>query len=487
MAELYRRAESKLRNKPKTAPEISGPDPRALLHELQVYQVELEMQNSALQESQELLEQTVERFTDLYDFAPVAYFTLDAGGVIQQANLAGSRLIGIDRIGLIGRDFSRSLVSKSRPRFVAFLHAAFHCETRQTGEFELLLRGAKSRSVCIDAQCTIGKGQCRLVAVDLTERKRAEEARTRLEVVSSTNRKLELEIVHREEVEKSLRRSEHHYRTLLAKSNRLQNELRRVSHLILETQEEERRRISRELHDQITQTLVNISFHLESLSSDSKINPGILRNRIVDTQTLVEESIEIVHQFARDLRPPALDHLGLIPAIKALVSEFITRTEIQANFIAFPEVENANSGQRTAIYRVVQSALSNVAKHSEAKTVDIEIRKVARNLCLTVRDDGKSFDKRRLRYAKGDRRLGLLGMRERVEMVGGKFEIRSRPGVGTAVEAHIPLGSSLSRIPVDPKPKINAASPPKRPPKKQSAKKMRRGENPPAHRGVRMD
>lgn len=437
MAELYRRAEVEVKKLPKSKP--AAPDPRKLLHELQVHQVELEMQNSTLQEAQELLQHTLERYTDLHDFAPVAYFTLDLSGAIDQVNHAGARLVGIDRVHLVGRAFSRCLVPSVRKRFDAFLLEAFDCETTVIGEFDLLGVTSDSRTVSIDAQVAANRTECRLVAIDITERKLAEATRLRVEVLAATNRKLELEIVRREKVERSLRASERKSRTLLSKSKQLQNELRRLSHLIIETEEEERRRISRELHDDITQTLININFHLASLSSEAEINPRVLKRKISRTQKLVEESVEIVHDFARDLRPPALDHLGLIPALETLVSEFISRTKIKSQLKIFPEIESVDNRQRIVIYRVVQSALSNVAKHSQAKNVVIEIQKVARHVRLTVADDGKSFDARRLRYAKHDRRLGLLGMRERIEMVGGSFEIQGQPGKGTSVEARIPM------------------------------------------------
>lgn len=456
MAELYRRAEAELkklkRSKPTNHGSDSEIDPRRLVHELQVHQVELEMQNSALLEARESLEQALERYTDLYDFAPVAYFTLDLDGAIQHVNLEGARLAGMDRVDLIGRPFARSVVPAMRARFNAFLKAAFGCESKQSDEFDLLGVKTPSRSISLDAQCASDGVQCRLVAEDITERKQTEETRNRLEVLAATNRKLEQEIAHGKDVEQSLRKSEHQHRTLLNKSKRQQNELRRLSHLIIETQEEERRRISRELHDHITQTLVTISFHLESLSSDAGKNLRTLKRKIAQTQKLVEQSVEIVHHFARNLRPPALDHLGLIPALDALVAEFTDQTEIPAQFTAFPELEKVDATQRIVIYRVVQSALSNVAKHSEAENVVIKIQKVARFIRLTVSDDGKSFDKRHLRFAKKDQRLGLLGMRERIEMVGGSFEIRGHPGKGTVVEAEIPFRSRKHPVPPEPKP-----------------------------------
>lgn len=451
MAELYRRAEARVKNRPISKFSDSVPDPRRLLHVLQVHQVELEMQNASLQEAQQLMEQSLERYTDLYDFAPVAFFTLDSGGSIRQANLAGARMVGKDRVDLIGRGFSRFLAPGMRTRFNALLKAAFGGETKQTGEFDLLGPPATPRSIHVETQCSLNRTECRLVATDTTERKRFEQERRRLEVLASTNRKLEMEIIHRREIEQSLRMSEQNLRKLLLKSKRMQNELRRLSHLIIETQEEERRRISRELHDQITQTLVSISFHLQSLASDKVINPGLLRRKILETQKLVEQSVDIIHSVARDLRPPALDHFGLIHAITTLVSEFISRTEIQARLTTLPEVESMNSARGIAIYRVMQSALSNVARHSQAKNVVIGMQKEARCLLLTISDDGKSFDARRLSHAKADRRLGLLGMRERIEMIGGWFEIEGKPGVGTTVRVKIPLTNR--KLPVSPKEK----------------------------------
>ncbi len=453
MADLNQRAEAALKGRP--APKQNKPDPRRLLHEMQVHHVELEMQNSTLQEAQATIELFLEHYTDLYEFAPVAYFTVDSVGSVRQANLAGARMVGRDRADLIGQPLTRSLVPGMRARFNAFLKATFDCEARQTAEFDLLGPTALQRSVSIDAQCTLERTQCRLVATDITERKQAEQTRIRLEVLASTNRELELEIVHRRQVEQSLLVSQRRQRKHLVETKRLHDELRRLTHLNFETLEEERRRISRELHDQITQTLVSISFQLASLANDKQIKPHMLRRRMLRTKKLVAESVEIVHAFARDLRPPALDHLGLIPALNALMTDFLDRTEIKARLTALPEVEKLSSGRRIAIYRVVQSALSNVKRHSGAKNVVIEIQREARFFLLTVADDGKSFDASLLRYGKADRRLGLLGMRERVEMVGGSFEIQCKPGKGTTVQARIPI-SGGTREPI----KRSRVSPP---------------------------
>lgn len=443
MTELHRRAEAAAKKRPLSKQKESESDPLRILHELQVHQIELEMQNATLQETQAMMEESLERYTDLYDCAPVAYFTLDSIGTIMEVNLAGAQLVGVNRANLIGRRFAISLHPEMRERFSNFLDEAFACEAKKTDEFDLLGPSSPPCSVSIDAQCTLTKGHCLLVATDITERKQSEQTHTRLEVLASTNSKLEAEICRRETVERTLLTSRREQQKMLADSKRMQTELRRLTHLIFETLEEERRRISRELHDHISQTLVSISFHLGSLASDKKIKSHTLSPAILQTQKLVGQSVDIIHDFARDLRPPALDHLGLIPALNSLVSEFLARTAIHARLTALPEVEKLNNRKRIVIYRVVQSALSNVERHSEARNVVVDIQRVSRGILLTIADDGKSFDARLLRHGKADRRLGLLGMRERVEMIGGSFEIQTKRGKGTTVQARIPTSGSL--------------------------------------------
>jgi PAS domain S-box-containing protein len=570
LAELRRRAETAVSTQREqsaatAAASRTEADTTRLLHELQVHEVELEMQNTELQKSRDEIEDSLERYADLYDFAPVGYFTLSIEGAILQVNLTGARMVGQRQAGLIGQSFGRLVAVACRPAFRDFLKRVFTGHAKQSGDFELPGAGPPLRTVNIEAQFSANGRECRMAVMDVTERKRvenkvgvsevryrrlfeaahdgvllldpatrkitdanpfmtrllgyskeelcgkelfeigllrdevasqemfrklkrrhevryedlpllsregrhqevevvanlyqendhaviqcnirditerkkAEETRRRLEMLGASNRKLEEEIVRRRAMEKSLQKSEHHQRHLLAESRKTQVQLRSLSHQILQAQEEERKRISRELHDDISQTLVNISFHLESLVQEARLNPQRLKRQIARTRKLVERSIDIVHRFARDLRPPALDHLGLISTLQSSMTEFMQRTGVRVRFTAFAGVERLNSARRTVLYRVVQSALSNVARHAGASGVDVHIRKCRDHVCMTIQDNGKSFDTARLRFRKGGQRLGLLGMRERLEMVGGCFEIRSTPGTGTTVEARIPLG-----------------------------------------------
>lgn len=252
-------------------------------------------------------------------------------------------------------------------------------------------------------------------------------------------RKLRTETLQRKAAEKKLKQSEQHYTRLLEQSRNSHQQLRHLSRQILLAQEDERKEISRELHDEIAQTLSGINVHLATLKVEAAVNTKGLKKKITRTQRLVEKSVNIVHRFARDLRPTLLDDLGLIPALHSYVKDFTKRTGIQIHFKASPDVEKLNSVKRTAIYRVAQAALTNVAQHAQASLVRMDIQKNHRFMHMKIKDDGKSFHVERVLYAKKNKRLGLLGMRERVEMVGGSFTVESMKGRGTTIGARVPF------------------------------------------------
>ncbi|MGD0350770.1 MAG: ATP-binding protein [Verrucomicrobiota bacterium] len=259
--------------------------------------------------------------------------------------------------------------------------------------------------------------------------------------LAASNRRLQQEIAQRKSVEESLRRSEQHYSQLLEQSRHMQAQLRLLSRQLLLAQEEERKMISRELHDQIAQTLTGINVRLASLKTEAMADTKGLQKKITSTQRLVEKSVDIVHRFARELRPTVLDDLGLIPALLAFMKSFTKRTGVRTHLTAFAALEQLDSTRRTVLFRVVQEALTNVARHAQASRVEVSIQKLPKRICMKIKDDGKSFQVQRVLQAKGNKHLGLLGMRERLEMIGGNFGVESAPGKGTIVQAQIPLGN----------------------------------------------
>jgi signal transduction histidine kinase len=258
--------------------------------------------------------------------------------------------------------------------------------------------------------------------------------------LAASNLELSLEVAQRKAAEVALQKSERHYSQLLEKSERLQEQLRQLSRQILSAQEEERKEISRELHDVIAQTLTGINIRLAALKKEAATNTKGLDRNIARTQMLVEKSVNIIHQFARELRPAVLDDLGLIPALHSFMKTFTARTGVRTHLTAFAEVEQLDLAQRTVLFRVAQEALTNVARHAQASRAEVSIQKLPDCVCMKIRDDGKSFEVERAWQRKGSKRLGLLGMRERLEMVGGQFLVDSAPGKGTTVQAQILLG-----------------------------------------------
>ena len=278
------------------------------------------------------------------------------------------------------------------------------------------------------------KAEVHLSQVNQTLRQRTAE-------LADANRQLKQEIAQRKSVEESLRDSERHYSKLLEQSHHLQEQLRHLSRQLLLAQEEERKKISRDLHDEIAQTLTGINIRLAALKMEAVHNTKGLQNKISSTQRMVEKSVDIVHQFARELRPMVLDDLGLIPALHTFMKGLTKRTGIHIRFTTCTSgrIQQLNNATRTVLYRIAQEALTNVARHAHASLVDVSIEKLPGRICMKIKDDGKSFQVERVLDAKRNKRLGLLGMRERVEMVGGSFRVESAPRKGTTVCTQIPF------------------------------------------------
>ena len=270
--------------------------------------------------------------------------------------------------------------------------------------------------------------------------KKAAKAKTGEATVAELIQKLERETARRGRAENSLIEYKLNHIKLLeeARSNQLQ--LKKLSHGILLAQEDERKRISRELHDQIGQALGGIHFHLTALKAEGITNTAKLNRNIERTRRLVEKSVKLVHKFAVELRPAALDELGLIPALHAYLKNFGERTHIQIVINADAGIEEIDLFKKTVLFRVTQEALTNIATHANAGKIKLVLKRTSNAVELKVSDDGRSFQVEKTLASKRNKCLGLLGMRERVEMVGGTFAIQSAPGSGTTIHVTIPIG-----------------------------------------------
>jgi signal transduction histidine kinase len=242
-----------------------------------------------------------------------------------------------------------------------------------------------------------------------------------------------------EALQAELDASERHHAEVLARSRLMELRLRHVSHRLLSAQEEERLRISRDLHDAIGQTLTGINVGLATLKNEAAADSRKLARAISRAQQLVERSMRTVHKFAWELRPTLLDDLGLVPALRSYAKTFSERTGIRVRFAADAKFGGLDADRSTALFRVAQGALSNVERHARAGHARLVLSSLPGLVRLEVRDNGRSFDVRRMDASKANKHLGLLVMRERVEMVGGSFSIESTPRLGTTVRADVPL------------------------------------------------
>jgi signal transduction histidine kinase len=239
--------------------------------------------------------------------------------------------------------------------------------------------------------------------------------------------------------------SECNHRELLEGSRLMEKRLRHLSHQLLTAQEEERLRISRDLHDAIGQTLTGINVGLATLKNEAAADSRDLDEAITRAQQLVERSMKTVHQFAWELRPTLLDDLGLVPALRSYAKTYAERTGVKVRFLADSKSYRLDEDQRTALFRVAQGALSNVERHSGAGLARLVLSALPGAVRLEVRDNGRAFDVQRMDSSKTNKHLGLLVMRERVEMVGGRFSITSSPKQGTTVRADVPLNGDAAR------------------------------------------
>ena len=213
-----------------------------------------------------------------------------------------------------------------------------------------------------------------------------------------------------------------------------QEALQQLSARLVEAQEDERRSISRELHDEVGQSLTGVLLEMANLSTLIRTrDPETVAAKAAEIKREVENSIGVVRNMALLLRPSMLDDLGLVPALQWQAREISKRSGIWVKVDAVSVSEDLPEEHKTCVYRIVQEALHNCVQHAAARHVKVGVEQQAEGLRLAIEDDGKGFD------AQQGRGMGLLGMQERVGYLGGTFEVESAPGKGTTLKVTLPL------------------------------------------------
>jgi PAS domain S-box-containing protein len=343
--------------------------------------------------AQEALRKSEERFRELFENAKDAYYVHDLNGKYISVNRAAERLCGYPREEIIGRSFIDFIAADQLELVSENLGRKLIAEGETAYETELIAGDGGRLPIEVNSHLIYENGVAigvQGIARDITARKQAEDA------------------------------------------------LQRYPRQLIEAQEAERQRIARELHDQIGQVLTAVHLNLkaiwetcESASSRALIDEGV---------AIVDEAIGQVRDLSFELRPSLLDDLGLAAALRWYADRFAQRTGIRVTTsIGLPELpKRLRRELETACFRIVQEALTNVARHAQAGAVVLEVKRQNDEVRLFVIDDGHGFDVRDQNLAPFTTQVGLRGMRERALALNGRLEIESSPSHGTKICAHFP-------------------------------------------------
>jgi two-component system sensor histidine kinase UhpB len=210
-----------------------------------------------------------------------------------------------------------------------------------------------------------------------------------------------------------------------------------LSRRLIEAQEEERAHLARELHDEIGAVLTTVNLTLEGVRTRVGTDAA---ERLDESRRVVDRAIEQVRSLSLDLRPASLDLLGLEPALRAYLARQAAHAGLALAFTSSLGAERLPPALETVCFRVVQEAATNVLRHARANRLEVDLSRTGGEVRVTIRDDGAGFDMAaaRERVLRGEG-FGLVGMRERVQLCGGRIDVRSAIGGGTTIEVHVPV------------------------------------------------
>jgi PAS domain S-box-containing protein len=368
-----------------------------LFDQSQRYVAELEERIAERKQAETALRESEERYRELFENAKDAMYVHDLDGTYIRVNKAAERLSGYPRKEIVGRNFLEFIA----PEDIRYVREHFCTKLAQQGEttYEVDVVSKDGRRVPVEVSSRAIYENGAIVGVqgmarDITERKLAQEA------------------------------------------------LQMFSRQLIEAQEDERRRIARELHDQIGQVLTAVKMNLYTVQQ--VCTSSETRSYVKDNIEAVDEAMRLVRDLSIDLRPPVLDDLGLATALRWYVDRYTRRTglKVEVRIELADENERFSRELETACFRIAQEALTNVFRHANASQVLVQLAKEGDDLLLRIKDDGVGFDRESIGHREQPAAtLGLVSMQERAHAAGGVIEIDSKLSKGTEVWSSIPLES----------------------------------------------
>jgi len=396
-------------------------------------------------QAERTLRESEERFRLLVEgVQEYAIFQLDPVGNVGSWNAGAQRLKGYDSTEIIGHHFSifypQEDQMKNKPRDI-LAKAARQGRTEDEG-WRVRKDGSRFWANVVVTALRDANGSLLGFAKltrDTTENRERAEAQTkakellelrveqRTAVLTRLNNEMRTEIADRQHAEEELRKSRDQLRALAA---RLQS-----------VREEERTYIAREIHDELGQACTAIKMDLALIGRKLTKQQTALRTKVDSSIQLVDGTIATLRRIASELRPRTLDDLGLPSALEAHAQEFEGRTGIHCSVILPPEPLTLDTDRSTAIFRIFQESLTNVARHAHATRVEARLRRDNDRIIFQVFDNGTGFDPD---VAKARKSLGLIGMQERALLLNGDFKTEGAPGSGTTMTLTIPLPPSIA-------------------------------------------
>ncbi len=407
----------------------------------------------SLTESLQLIEQAKQEWEVTADSLPQFVCLLDEQGRIRRANRTVERW-GLGLVtevrGLRLHDLFHPGCGDPACYLAAFWRRAWEKLTHgQADEYEAedtILKRHFNLQICPITPQTVATTAASnfgvMVVEDITQRKRAEAAlqqayaeleqrvAERTAELANAVTALKQEIVERTQAEmKNVR--------LIEQVQQSREQMRQLAQQTVSAQEEERQRLSRELHDDTGQALTALKLTLDTIRGNLPAGTDQLRRQLDEAVKLAGTTMERLRTLARDLRPPALDTAGLDSALEGLCNDFATYARLPVEYQGCDLTDLPGTAD-ICLYRFLQEALTNVVKHAQANRVSVRLEAVDGQVLLSVADDGCGFDQAaKIRAVRSSRGIGLLGLRERLELLGGWLELETQPGYGTRLTAHL--------------------------------------------------